>query len=77
MESKFSLEKQGDFYLLKKLTYPHLKVNLDLSKPIPEIKDIIFDEDCSPSEMKKAIDEMEIFLYDLESDEWKDYWTEG
>ncbi len=73
MKNNFSLVKKGDFYILKKLTYPHFKAYIDLSKPIPEIKDIDFSETCSPSAMEKAIKEMEVFLDDLKADEWKRY----
>lgn len=62
MESNFSLVKKGDYYFLRKLSYPHLKAFVHIDRKIPIIKEIDFDDKCSVTEKENALKEAEIFL---------------
>ena len=62
MDNNFSLVKKGDYYFLRKLTFPHLKAFVYMDRKIPIIKEIDFDDKCSVSEKENALKEAEIFL---------------
>ena len=62
VDNNFSLVKKGDYYFLRKLTFPHLKAFVHIDKTIPVIKEIDFDDKCTGTEKENALKEAEIFL---------------
>lgn len=62
MNNKFSYNREGEFYVLQKHTFPRLKATFNYKTPLPELINIRFSDSCEAKDMAKALTELDAFM---------------
>lgn len=55
MNQDFSLTKECDYHIVRKLSFPRFEAVIDLNKSLPEIKEIKYFEKCNADELENVI----------------------
>lgn len=58
--------KEGFLHKIERLEYPKFTAYIDLSKPIPMLKNLVFEDMCSANEMFQAIHEADEFIKEIQ-----------
>ena len=54
--------KVGDECIIERLVYPRFRANIDCERPVKELTNISFQDQCSPEVIAKAIKEASSYL---------------
>jgi hypothetical protein len=60
--ANYKFVKEGFLHIIERLEYPKFTAQIDLSKSIPMLENIMFEDLCSGTEMLQAINEAYEFI---------------
>lgn len=69
MNRDFSLTKECDYYIFKRLSFPRFEAVLDLNQTLPEIREIKYFEKCSANELEDVIKDAGNFIASVHPDQ--------
>jgi hypothetical protein len=55
----FDIKKEGNVFHIQRMAYPRMSLKIDYTNPIPQIKDINIQEECSAAEVKRVLSTLE------------------
>jgi hypothetical protein len=62
MDEAFSYMKDGEFYSIHKHTFPRFKATFDYKKPLPELVQIKFLDECKVKDKAHALWELDAYM---------------
>lgn len=66
MSELYKISMEGNIAFLERISYPRFIIKLDCTKPIFEILDFNLLDTCSSEEIHDAINELEVFIRNLQ-----------
>jgi hypothetical protein len=58
MFKKYKVLREGNFYIVEKYSFPRMNLKIDCKNLLPNIIGISVLEECSPTEIKRGIEEI-------------------
>jgi hypothetical protein len=62
MDEAFSYKKEGEFYSIHKHTFPRFIATFDYKKPLPELHQIKFIDECDVKYKARALWELDAYM---------------
>ena len=61
----FDIKKEGDIFHIQRITYPRMSLEIDFKYPMPQIRDIKIQEECSAADVKEVLSSLEELIKTL------------